>query len=68
MRIGMNKDSVRFDGNSVPLYDRGYSLALTSTDDSNGLEGYNLQFLFCDLLLLDDLVAFILLSPCTGSF
>lgn len=54
MRIDMNKDSVRFDGNSVPLYDRGYSLALTSTDDSNGLEGYNLQFLFCDLFLLDD--------------
>lgn len=39
MSIGQNKDSVRFDGNFVPLYDRGYSLALTSADDSNSLEG-----------------------------
>ncbi|PIM97777.1 hypothetical protein CDL12_29748 [Handroanthus impetiginosus] len=35
-----SKDSVPLDGTSVPLYDRGYSLALTSGDGSGSLDGY----------------------------
>ncbi|KAI5665821.1 hypothetical protein M9H77_15674 [Catharanthus roseus] len=35
---GQNKELIRFDGNSVPLYDRGYSSGLTSADDSSSLE------------------------------
>ncbi|KAL3526683.1 hypothetical protein ACH5RR_011339 [Cinchona calisaya] len=32
-----NKEVLPFEGNSVPLYDRGYSLALTSMDGSSNL-------------------------------
>nr|GMC59527.1 zinc finger CCHC domain-containing protein 8-like [Ipomoea batatas] len=34
-----NKDSTLFDANSVPLYDRGFSFTLSSTDGSSNLEG-----------------------------
>ncbi|KAL2522893.1 Proline-rich spliceosome-associated (PSP) family protein/zinc knuckle (CCHC-type) family protein [Forsythia ovata] len=33
------KEFIPLDGNSVPLYDRGYSLALTSADGSSNLDG-----------------------------
>ncbi|KAG9139278.1 hypothetical protein Leryth_011279 [Lithospermum erythrorhizon] len=39
-----NKDFVPLDGNSVPLYDRGFSSALTSVDGPNNLES-NLEVL-----------------------
>ncbi|KAK2663075.1 hypothetical protein Ddye_001649 [Dipteronia dyeriana] len=34
-----NKGSIHLDSNTVPLYDRGYSLGLTSGDGSSNLEG-----------------------------
>ncbi|XP_019185654.1 PREDICTED: uncharacterized protein LOC109180489 [Ipomoea nil] len=34
-----NKDFTPFDANSVPLYDRGFSFTLSSTDGSSNLEG-----------------------------
>jgi zinc finger CCHC domain-containing protein 8 len=38
----MNKDVSPIDGNSVPLYDRGYALGLTSADGSTNADGYEL--------------------------
>lgn len=35
---GRNKDVSPIDGNSVPLYDRGYALGLTSSDGSNNAD------------------------------
>lgn len=35
-----NKDFPPLDGNSVPLYDRGYALGLTSADGSSNVKGY----------------------------
>ncbi|MCH95108.1 zinc finger CCHC domain-containing protein, partial [Trifolium medium] len=35
----INKDVSPIDGNSVPLYDRGYALGLTSDDGSNNADG-----------------------------
>jgi zinc finger CCHC domain-containing protein 8 len=37
-----NKNVSPIDGNSVPLYDRGYALGLTSADDSNNVDEYAL--------------------------
>lgn len=37
-----NKDVSPIDGNSVPLYDRGYALGLTSADGSNNADEYAL--------------------------
>ncbi|XP_027150825.1 uncharacterized protein LOC113751144 isoform X1 [Coffea eugenioides] len=36
-RCRQNKEVIPFDGNSVPVYDRGYSLALTAMDGSSNL-------------------------------
>ncbi|RYR32767.1 hypothetical protein Ahy_A10g047293 isoform B [Arachis hypogaea] len=38
-RNDKNKDFVPVDDNSVPLYDRGYALGLTSADGSSNLDG-----------------------------
>ncbi|KAA8547831.1 hypothetical protein F0562_004260 [Nyssa sinensis] len=38
-RNQQSKEFIPLDSSSVPLYDRGYSLALTSTDGSSNLEG-----------------------------
>ncbi|GER35723.1 prolinerich spliceosome-associated family protein / zinc knuckle family protein [Striga asiatica] len=38
LQVGLDKPSA-IDSTSVPLYDRGYSLALTSGDDPSSLEG-----------------------------
>lgn len=37
-----NKDVIPIDGKSVPLYDRGYALGLTSADGPSNLDGYTL--------------------------
>ncbi|RYR32768.1 hypothetical protein Ahy_A10g047293 isoform C [Arachis hypogaea] len=42
-RNDKNKDFVPVDDNSVPLYDRGYALGLTSADGSSNLDGYMLS-------------------------
>jgi zinc finger CCHC domain-containing protein 8 len=34
-----NKEFIPLDGNSVPLYDRGYVLGLTSAEGSSNVEG-----------------------------
>ncbi|XP_011099291.1 zinc finger CCHC domain-containing protein 8 [Sesamum indicum] len=38
-KIQSSKEFIPLDGTSVPLYDRGYSSALTSVDGSSGLDG-----------------------------
>lgn len=37
---GINTDVSPIDDNSVPLYDRGYALGLTSADGSSVADGY----------------------------
>ncbi|TXG57840.1 hypothetical protein EZV62_015669 [Acer yangbiense] len=44
-RNQQNKGSVHLDSNTVPLYDRGYSLGLTSGDGSSNLEGRGLEII-----------------------
>lgn len=41
-RNDKSKDIIPLDGNSVPLYDRGYALGLTSADGSSNVDGYAL--------------------------
>ncbi|XP_061359757.1 uncharacterized protein LOC133303798 [Gastrolobium bilobum] len=38
-RNDKNKDFIPLDGDSVPLYDRGYALGLTSADGSSNVDG-----------------------------
>ncbi|KAI3452128.1 hypothetical protein Pfo_008793 [Paulownia fortunei] len=38
-KVQSSKEFIPLDGTSVPLYDRGYSLALTSADASSSLDG-----------------------------
>ncbi|KAL0377832.1 UNVERIFIED_CONTAM: Zinc finger CCHC domain-containing protein 8 [Sesamum radiatum] len=38
-KVQSSKEFIPLDGTSVPLYDRGYSSALTSVDGSSGLDG-----------------------------
>lgn len=42
IRNDINKDVIPLDGKSVPLYDRGYALGLTSADGSSNVDGYTL--------------------------
>lgn len=49
-RNDKNKDFIPLDDNSVPLYDRGYALGLTSADVSSNLDGYTLLL----LIILDE--------------
>lgn len=41
-RKDKNKDFIPLADNSVPLYDRGYTLGLTSADGSSNVDGYTL--------------------------
>lgn len=51
-RNDKNKDFIPLNDNSVPLYDRGYALGLTSADSSSNVDGYTL--LLC--IILDEIV------------
>lgn len=35
-----SKEVIALDNNSIPLYDRGYSFGLTSTDGPSNVDGY----------------------------
>lgn len=58
--IDKNKDFI-LDGDSVPLYDRGYALGLTSADGSSNLDGYS------SLLFKDETVVVLSLPILDGS-
>lgn len=45
-KIQSSKEFIPLDGTSIPLYDRGFSLALTSAGGSSTLDGYVYHCLF----------------------